>query len=126
MAEQHRDSARESLARAEGWRLRSLVEKGVLAGYAAAYENLDLEWVRAMQVPIRRRDRLVDRAYLAPTRRPVAEELAYLRRMAGWRDRWRYLTGYLSTDPDYVQQHGRRGPREQAGYLMGKLLSRTR
>jgi hypothetical protein len=121
----HRRShlAAEVLARAEHWKVRSLVERAVVDAYKAAQLDVDALWAAAMSVPVRRRDRLVDRAYLGAGRRPVAEELAHLRVMDGWKTRWRYLRGYLATDPDYARQHGRSGLRAQAGYLARKLRS---
>jgi hypothetical protein len=41
----------------------------------------------------------------------------------GWRNRWRYVRGYLATDPDYAVQHGRSGALAQARYLVSKLRS---
>jgi hypothetical protein len=115
--------AADVLMRAERWRVRSLVERGVRDAHAAARLDLPAAWADAMRRPTRSRDRLVDRAYLSPTRRPVAEELAYLRLLAGWRTRWRYARGYFATDPDYASQHGRSGVRAQASYLVSKLRS---
>jgi hypothetical protein len=112
------------LARAERWRVRSLVERAVSDAYTQAQLDLPAAWTDAMRRPIHHRDRLVDRAYLAPFRRPLAEELAYLRLLAGWRNRWRYARGYFATDPDYASQHGRSGARAQARYLVSKFRSR--
>lgn len=111
------------LARAERWRVRSLVERGVTDAYAAAQLELPPEWVEAMRLPIRRRDRLVDRAYLGAARRPVVEELAYVRLLPRWGDRWRYVSGYFATDAAYTEQHGRAGLRAQIGYVVKKLRS---
>jgi hypothetical protein len=123
-AERRPHVAGEVLARAERWRVRSLVECAVLDAYKAAQLDLHADWASAMRRPTRRRDRLVDRAYLSASRRPVTEELAYLRLLAGWRNRWRYVRGYLATDPDYAVQHGRSGVRAQARYVVSKLRSR--
>jgi len=92
--------------------------------YAAAQLGVHAEWADAMRRPIHRRDRLVDRAYLSPFRRPVVEELAYLRLLASWRERWRYASGYLATDADYASQHRRSGVGAQARYVVSKLRSR--
>jgi hypothetical protein len=124
-AERRPHLAREVLARAERWRVRSLVERAVLDAYELAQLQVRTEWEEAMLRPVRRRDRLVDRAYLSPVRRPVTEELAYLRLLPGWGDRWRYVCGYLATDDDYAQQHGRRSVGAQIGYVARKLRSRT-
>jgi hypothetical protein len=123
-AERRPHLAGEVLARAERWRVRSLVERGVRDAYDAAQLDLRPEWAEAMLQPIRHRDRLVDRAYLSPVRRPMTEELAYLRLLPDWRDRWRYTRGYFATDPEYARQHGRSGVRAQARYVVSKLRSR--
>lgn len=112
------------LTRAEGWRVRSLVERSVRDAYALAQLAVRVEWEAAMQSPIRRRDRLVDRAYLPLVRHPVAEELAYLRLLGGWRQRWRYTRGYVAIGPDYASQHGRSGASSQLRYLLSKLRSK--
>jgi hypothetical protein len=124
LADRRSHLASEALARAEGWRVRSLVERAVVDAYDAAQLDVEANWAAAMRSPVRQRDRLVDRAYLGAWRRPVAEELAYLRVIDGWGTRWRYVRGYLATDPEYASQHGRRGLRAQAGYLARKLTSR--
>jgi hypothetical protein len=116
--------AREVLDRAACWRVRPLVERAVLDAYETAQLQVHADWAVAMRSPIGHRDRLIERAYLGVVRRPVAEELAYLRLLAGWRDRWRYARGYLATDPDYVAQHGRSGVRAQIRYVASKLRSR--
>jgi hypothetical protein len=77
-----------------------------------------------MRRPTRRRDRLVEHAYLGDDRHPVIAELAYLRLLEGWWDRWRYARGYFATPPEYASQHGRSGIRAQARYLVAKLRSR--
>src|SRR5262249_37581155 len=86
-AHQQEQRAPEVLDRAEGWRVRSIVERGVLDAFSTAQVEVPSAWAEAMRRPIRRRDRLVDRAYLAPLRRPASEELAYLRLLRGWRTR---------------------------------------
>jgi hypothetical protein len=122
-AERRPHLAAEVLARAERWRVRSLVERGLRDAYGAAQLDLRPEWAEAMLRPVRNRDRLVDRAYLSPVRRPVTEELAYLRLLPRWQDRWWYTRGYFATDPEYASQHGRSGVRAQARYLLSKLRS---
>jgi hypothetical protein len=123
-AERSPHLADDVLARSERWRVRPLVEQGIRLGYETARLDVNPEWVEAMGRPTRRRDRLVEWAYLAEDRRPVTEELAYVRLLEGWRDRWRYLRGYFATPPDYAAQHGRSGIRAQARYLLAKLRSR--
>jgi hypothetical protein len=120
-AERLGEQAELVLARAERWQVRSLVEAGVLATYMTAQLDVHADWAAAMRRPTRRRDRLVDRAYSGAGRRPVVEELAYLRVLGGWRHRWRYARGYFATDPDYAAQHGRSGVRAQAAYVLSKL-----
>jgi hypothetical protein len=123
-AERRPHIATDVLDQAERWRVRSLVERGVRDAYAEAQLDLHPDWSAAMRRPIRRRDRLVDRAYLSVIRRPLMEELAYLRLLRGWRHRFRYLCGYFTVGRDYAAQHGRKGFRAQARYVIAKLRSR--
>jgi hypothetical protein len=116
--------AADTVARAEGWRVRSLLERGLHLAYGEAELDVPRTWREAMSLPVRRRDRLVDRAYLSAARRPVIEELAYLRLMDRWADRFGYVGGYFATDRKYVDQHGRSGPLAQARYVMAKLRAR--
>jgi hypothetical protein len=116
--------AGEVLARAERWRVRPLVERAVVDAYGAAQLEVHGEWVDAMRRPIRRRDRLVERAYLGSERHPITEEVAYLRLMPSWARRWRYVRGYFDVDEEYAAQHGRAGFASQARYALGKLRSR--
>jgi hypothetical protein len=117
------DVADEALARAERWRVRSLVERGITEAYAVARLDQHPAWREAMRRPTRRRDVLVDRAYLGAVRRPAMEELAYLRLFADWPNRWRYVRGYFAFGSDYAAQHGRSGLRAQARYVLSKLRS---
>lgn len=112
------------LARAERWRVRSLVEQAVRDAHQAAALALPAAWVEAMRRPIVRHDRALDRAYLGPERRAVHEELAHLRLLPGWRSRWRYVTGFLAIEPAYATQHGRPTRRAQLRYVLQKLRSR--
>ena len=116
--------ASDVLERAERWRVRSLVERGVSVAYHATWLDLPPDWSEAMLRPTRRRDRLVERAYLGTDHRPVVAELAYLRLLEGWGKRWRYVRGYFKTDADYEAQHGRSGFAAQARYVVSKLRSR--
>lgn len=117
------DDAAAVLERAEAWRVRPLVEAALRLAHDEAALALPEGWTAAMARPLHRRDRLVERAYLGARRRPVTEELAYLRLLPNMRDRLDYITGYLTTDPDYAAQHGRRGVRSQARYLWERLRS---
>jgi hypothetical protein len=121
MADRRPQLADEVLEQSERCRVRSLVERAVVDAYASAQLAVHEAWAEAMRRPIRSRYRLVDRAYLSPSRRPVTEELAYLRVLPSWTDRWRYATGYLSTDADYEAQHGRSGALAQLRYVLSKL-----
>jgi len=111
------------LDRAEHWRVRSVLELGMFSAHEDARVDLPGEWLKPISRPPRQRDRLVDRAYLGPHRRPAMEEVAYLRVMKTWTDRWRYLTGYLRTSEGYRQQRGRSGPIAQVRYVWSKLRS---
>lgn len=112
------------LDQAEGWRVRPLIEHAVLIAHQSAGVQVPTEWLVAMRKPTRQRDRLVERAYLGEQRRPLTEELAHLRLLHHWRDRSRYVAGYLSTDAEYAAQHGRSGTAAQVRYLVSKLRSR--
>jgi len=120
-ADQRSHLAETVLARAEWWRVRPLVESAVRDAYAAAQLDVHPNWVEAMRRPIRRRDLLVERAYLSDARSPLVTELAYLRLLKGWRNRWDYVRGYFATNADYAAQHGRSGFRAQARYVLSKL-----
>jgi len=124
-ADRRPDRAGDVLARAERWRVRSLVERGILDAYAAAQLDVPAAWADAMRRPTHGRDRLVDRAYLSDGRRPLAEEVAYLRLLPRWRDRWAYTRGYFAFGPESEAPRRRSGPRERARYLLAKLRSRT-
>jgi hypothetical protein len=125
LAERSSDRAASTIARAERWRVRSLIELGIRDAYQQAQLAVPDEWRHAMAGRAHRRDRLVDRAYLAPARRPVVEELAYLRLLRGWRDRFRYVGGHLAADGDDGPPHGRAGARGRAKYLASKLRVRS-
>jgi hypothetical protein len=124
LAERHAASAALVLERAEGWRLRALVERAIQDSFAAAMLPVPSEWLVAMRHPTRRRDRLVERAYLSTRRRLIAEEAAHLRVMKSWRDRCRYVFGYLTTDENYARKHGRSGLTAQLRYLWSRVHSR--
>lgn len=116
VAESRPDLAGLALERAERQRVRSLMECGIRDAYSTARLDVSTPWLSAMDQPIRRRDRLVDRAYLEDYRRPIFEELAHLRLIDGWRDRTRYVTGYFVDEEDGFSQRAR--------YLWSKLFRR--
>lgn len=117
VAEQRPDLAEAVLERAEERRVRSLVERGVRDAYATAQLDINGDWVAAMARPIRRRDRLVDRAYLDTRRRPVLEEIAHLRLLGGWRDRTRYVAGFFASEQE--------GLAERVRYVWSKVRGRS-
>ena len=124
LADRHAHLADEVVERAEHWRVRSLVEHAVRDAFATAQLVLPNAWTIATRRPLRRRDRLVDWAYLRPVRRPWVEELAYLRLLGGWRSRSRYAGGYFAPSADYAEQHGRGSVFAQARYVLSKLRAR--
>jgi len=85
----------EVLEQAESWSLRPLVQAAIEDAHAEARLELPDAWRSAIRAPLGRRNRLVERAYLAEQRRPVVEEVAHLLLLDGWGDRFRYLTGYF-------------------------------
>jgi hypothetical protein len=96
----------------------------VRSAHTAAQVEIPAEWAQAMAAQ-RRRSRLVDAAYLSSRRRPVLEELAYLRLLSGWGARRRYLAGYFVID-DHVGGSGQRvSLRERARYLWSRVSQRS-
>lgn len=108
------------LARAEGWRVRPLIQAGVVLAYDEAELEVPGVWVDAAELPVRRRDRLLERAYLGDRRRPVVEEVAHLRAMGRWTDRALYLYGHLRMDTG----PGAGGARNRLRYLRSRLQDR--
>lgn len=113
--------AREILDQAEDWRIRPLVEAAIEDAHVEAMLPLPEAWSAAMQAPILRRDRLVERAYLTRRRRAAVEELAHLRMMPSWRDRFLYLYGHLQMDSG----PGSGGLRKRLRYLRSRLRQRS-
>lgn len=123
LADANATSAEEVLEQADRWRIRSLVRSTVEEAYDSASLPIPDVWRAAASQPRRHRNLLVDRAYLAPRRRPVSEEIAYLQLMPTWRDRGRYLRGYFATDPEYAERKHRSGVVAQTRYLWARLRS---
>jgi hypothetical protein len=96
MTDQGRLDPDDVLARAGTWRVAALVAKAIDDTYQTARLDTPRDWRRACTHGSGRRDRLVEVAYLGARRRPVVEELAYLRLLRPRRDRWRYLDAYLT------------------------------
>lgn len=115
------DAAPAVLGRAEGWRVRPLVEEGVGLAHAEAMLGVPQSWSDAMTEPTRSRDRLVERAYLGDRRRPALEEVAHLRAMSAWSDRLLYLYGHLRMDAG----PGAGGLASRLRYLGSRLKDRT-
>lgn len=116
--------AEEVIGRAEMWRIRPLVERSIQSAFSIADLALPVEWALAMARPIRSRDRLIEAAYPSGDRRPMREELAHLRLMSTWSDRWLYMKSFLLTGDDYGRQNNRSGPIAQGRYLIGRLRDR--
>jgi hypothetical protein len=119
------DEAGPILDRAERWAVRSIVEHAVRTAHTSAQVAIPPTWEEAMAVPPRTRPRLVDAAYLSARRRPVLEELAYLRLLPGWRARRRYLSGYFLIEAQGAGG-GQRDPlRGRVRYLWSRLTQRS-
>lgn len=116
--------AGQTVERSERWKVGNLVERAIRSSYERIGESVPLEWERTLDRPRTSQSWLVDHAYLGPRRRPASEELAHLLALPGWSERSRYLAGYLATDPDYADQHGRHNLRMQTRYLASRLRSR--
>ena len=112
------------LARADTWSLRTLVGRSVKSAYSAAQLAMPDTWAKAVAQQPSRRNRLIERGYLKPDRRPVYEELAYLQLMDGWRDRYTYVRGYFTAGPEYARTSKRESLPAQTKYLLSRLRSK--
>jgi hypothetical protein len=113
------------LARAESWRVRRLIEAAVALSFQMAQLSIPAQWTTAMESPIRQRDRLVERAYLGQRRRAAFEELAYLRLLRSWKDRWLYIGGYFLADDSSAHQPMARSLISNTRYLWSRLSERS-
>lgn len=113
----------EVFERAESFRVRSLVARSIAAAHRAAWLPMPSAWVEPSTREGRRDAWLIASAYRSDRRRPLLEELAYLKVMGAWADRGRYVSGYFRTDPDYAAQHHRSGLAAQVRYLVSRLRS---
>ena len=118
------DDAASLMALADRWRVGSLVARAVSHAWERAQLPLPAGWGAALATPRRSNDRLVDRTYGDDRRHPIGEEIAYLRLMAGTRDRLAYLWGYVAVGDEYRAQKSRRGLRAQTTYLARRIRSR--
>lgn len=105
------------LMRCEAWRLRPLVEAGIRLAHADAQVGLPDAWSEAMAMPLVRRDRLIERAYLGERRHLGWEEMAHLRALRSWGDRVRYAHGHLRAE----SAPGAGGTAARLRYLRGRL-----
>jgi hypothetical protein len=105
------------LRRSEDWRLRPLLETAIHLAHADAQMGLPDSWSQAMATPTKRRDRLIERAYLGDRRRLGWEELAHLRALSSWSDRVRYAFGHLGAESG----PGARGTVSRLRYLRARL-----
>lgn len=96
------------LERAAGWGVAPLLREGIRRVHEEAQLPLPEPWSAALAHPAAGGDRLVTAAYLGVGRRPALEELAHLRVLPGWRDRWRYLSGYFVIGRDRASGGGQR------------------
>ncbi|MGH9085907.1 MAG: nucleotidyltransferase family protein [Acidimicrobiales bacterium] len=117
--------AEDAIARSDGWRVGSIVEAGLRDAHRAAQVELPDAWAGALTRPRPQRDRLVDRAYLSPRRRPLLEEAAHLRHLPNWSSRARYAGGYFVIDRTTASAGGRVGFRERARYLWSRVRQRS-
>ena len=116
--------AEEVIDMAEVWKIRPLVDRSIQNAFSIAGLALPAEWELAMARPVRSRDRLIEAAYPQGDRRPVREELAHVRLMSTWGDRWLYTKSFLLAGDDYGRQNDRSGPIAQGRYLIGRLRDR--
>jgi hypothetical protein len=90
--------APEVLERADRWSVGPLVVHAVSSAWSEALLPVPASWRAEAQSALRERGRLVEYAYLGKGRRPAAEELAHLRHLPTWSDRFLYLYGHLRMD----------------------------
>ena len=118
------DDAEEVLVRADSWRIRRLVGRAVEEAHRAAQLPLPASWAVAIARRPAHQDRLIERAYLSERRRPMHEELAFLRLIPTWADRYLYIRGHFATGPEYARRKDREGIAEQVRYLFSRIRSR--
>jgi len=121
LTDRHADKALEVLDRADRWRVRSIVQRGIGKAYEAAALEAPHHWRLAERRPGQSRDRLIEFCFAGPHRRPAAEEVAYLRLMDRWSDRVRYLVGHIAPGRDFSNVHGGTGLGGRTRYLRNKL-----
>lgn len=109
---------------AEGWRVRSIVERSILAAHEFAAIAVPACWLSAFDQPAGSRDRLIDAAYRGQRRHPVLEEWAHLRLMPSWTDRTAYLRGLILPGAKFARESGRHGRGAQARHLLSRLRDR--
>ncbi len=123
LTSRHPDLAQEVLERAARWGVSRLVASAVEHAYQSADLPVPQAWQTRTRAALRGRPLLIDRAYLSEQRRPVLEEIAFIRAIGGSRMRSRYVAGYLFPDPEYAQRRQRFGVRAQARYLWSRIRS---
>ncbi len=125
IAHRHAVNSSELCATADELGLRFLLERALRRASALSGLALPAEWVDAFARPCAKPDRLLVAAYNGETRRPVLEELAYIRLAGGPVDKVRYLSGYFRTDAAYRERFQRGGLWSQARYLASRVRSRS-
>lgn len=115
--------AEEVLTHADSWQIRPLVGRAVEEAHRVAQLELPEPWAREIARRPAHHDRLIERAYLSERRRPMHEELAYLRLIPSWTDRYLYLRGHFATGSEYEQKKGREGVAAQMRYLLARIRS---
>jgi hypothetical protein len=98
LSEKLENHAAEVLERADRWTVRPLVVHAIRTAWSEALLPVPATWNAAAQKSPRKRDRLIEYAYLGEDRRPAAEELAHLWHLSNWGDRFLYLYGHLKMD----------------------------
>ncbi len=119
----HADLAEQVLEKAERFGVRRLATSAIERAYTLADLSPPDPWPVAMAGSHGRRQLLLERAYLGRRRRPLLEELAFVRVLGESRSRMRYITGYFTTDPYYAQHRQRSGIRAQSRYLWSRIRS---
>lgn len=93
--------------------IRTLVDRALIEAHERGSMALPDRWEPALAEPAQQHDRVLERAYASSNPRPIALEFAHLRALDGWRDRWRYTSGFFRGDG--------RGLGERVRYVASKL-----
>lgn len=104
-----------TLDRAESYRVRSVVEHGILNAHATARVELHDVWQAALARAGSKKGAMVRRIYVDAKPRPIQSEIFYIGQLDSWYERFAYVSGMFQIDS--------MRPFERARYLYAKLGS---